>query len=292
MIKKLILTVISIVLLISSAFAASKESSVKKGNHLYNKGDFESSLKNYEDALKADPESPEVNFNLGTALYKNKKYRDAASYLQKGLLSSDPDVKKNAHFNLGDALFAAGLTAEKQDVNEAIKNLEESARQFDTVVNLDDKDVDAKYNHDIVQKELERLRKKQEQQKQDQQRSQQNEDKKQDQKEQQGQQKQEQGINSSQSGSDSQNDQEQQQSSASEKKDDEKKPAFKPEDGSSQDKDNKKGEDGKEPQPQSGEMTKEEAKDLLKQFEQNEQPVGLLNFGKNKFQERPVLKDW
>jgi len=284
-------------LLLATPVFASKESEVRKGNAFYKKGDFDSSLKSYENALKAAPESPEVNFNVGTALYKNEKYAEAVPYLQKGLLSNDPEIMKNAHFNLGDALFGAGLSDEQQNTDAAIKSLEESIRQFNTVMNLDDKDKDAHYNQGIVQKELERLKQKQKQQQQKSGQDQKQDQNQQQQSKPQDQNKQDQDKNSSQSGSDQQNPD--QKNSQSNKNDDEQKPPFKPESNGTDDKGDKKSEERKDMQikpsqgePNGGEMSKDEAKDLLKQFEQNEQPAGLLDFGKKKSLDHPVLKDW
>ncbi len=271
----------------SAACAASKEGEVKRGNALYKKGDFDSSLKNYENALKADPQSPAINFNLGTALYKNKKYDEAVLHLQKGLLSDDVLVKKNAHFNLGDTLYAQGVNFGEKHVDQAISALEESLRQFNAVLNIDDKDMDAKYNRDIVQKELELLKKKKQQQDQQNQQNQNKdqesnkEDKKQDQK-----QSQEQEKKSSQSPSQSEN-----------KDAEDKKEEQKPQQGFSQSGDQQEDKTSEENSsasvaPKRGEMTKEEAKALLKQFEQSPESAGLLNFEKHTADEPAVLKDW
>lgn len=283
----------------SAACAASKEGEVKRGNALYQKGEFDSSLKNYENALKADPQSPAINFNLGTALYKNKKYDEAVLHLQKGLLSDDVLVKKNAHFNLGDTLYAQGVNFGEKHVDQAISALEESLRQFNAVLNIDDKDSDAQYNRDIVQKELELLKKKKQQQDQQNQQNQNKDqesnkaDKKQDQKQSQEQEK-------KSAGSLSDKDKPSESPSQSENKDaEDKKEEQKPEQGFSQGGDQKQKEDKSSDEksqasvaPKRGEMTKEEANALLKQFEQSPESGGLLNFDKHTADEPAVLKDW
>lgn len=299
MIKRIIFVAIFLSIT-STAFAVSKERLVKKGNAFYKKGDFSESLKNYEDALKSQPDSPAINFNLGTALYKDGKYDQAVGHLQKGLLAEDPTLQKNTHFNLGNALYQQGLSFEQGHIDQAIAALTESLRHFETVMNVDDKDTDAGYNHTIVQKDLERLKKEKQQQKQrNKDHQQQNSDK--DQKEQDSdkeeQQKhdQNQGNNSSSDKSDQQND-----SSESSPKNDQDGQANqdqqKPQQGFSQNQDdtNKSQNADKEnaAQVQPGEMTQEEARSLLKQFEQGQESVGLLNLGQHQSVERPVLKDW
>lgn len=287
MIKR-ILTCVMFLSLVSNACAASKESHVKKGNAFYKKGDFESSVKSYENALKSETESAVINFNLGTALYKNKNYSDAIDFLQKGLLSDDLSLKKNAHFNLGDAFYAHGLRIENTQIDEAVAALEESFRQFTEVVNLDDKDKDAQYNRDIVQKKLQELKKKKQQQEQ---KNQQGQGK--DQKEQTDPQKEGQDPEQKSQDSSSQEDHlgEHQNKDGAGQSEDQKPPQ-----GFSQDQKKKQngGKDNEERRPQSkpGEMTKEEANALLRQFEQSPESTGLLNFDKRKTQEIPVLKDW
>ncbi len=290
MIRKILFFILSLTFA-SSAWADSKESLVKKGNAFYKKGDFESSVKSYEDALKSETESAVVNFNLGTALYKNKNYADAIAFLQKGLLSDDLSLKKNAHFNLGDAFYAQGLRMQNTQIDEAIAALEESFRQFSEVVNLDDKDKDAQYNRDIAQKKLEELKKKKQQQEQKNQQDQQDQGK--DQKDQEK--SQEQGQDSKQKSEDSSSKadsagENQNKDGAGQNKDQKPPQGF----SQNQQKEHNGGKDNKEsqPQPRPGEMTKEEAKALLRQFEQSPEATGLLNFDKRKTQEIPVLKDW
>ncbi len=291
MIKKFLFLILFLSLA-STTWAASKEGAVKQGNALYTRGKFESALESYQNALKADPESPAINFNLGTALYKNKRYDQAIPYLQKGLLSDDVLLKKNAHFNLGDALYARGVNLGEKQVDQAIAALEESLRQFTTVVNVDDKDKDAQYNRDIVQKELERLKKKKQQQE-----KQQNENKDQKQEKQDSQHDQNQSQDKKPSETQSQKEQSANNSSQPENKDgQEKKEEQKPQQGFSQNTDQKDKPQQQNEQSQvpakPGEMTQEEAKALLKQFEQSPEATGVLNFDKHKTDEPSVLKDW
>jgi len=273
--------------LVSPALA-SKESQVKKGNALYHKGDYPSSLEKYEQALKAAPESPEINFNLGTALYKSGKYTDAVSPLQKGLLSADEEVKKKVYFNLGNTFYAQGEQLADQKIDEAVSAMEESLRQFDEVIKLDDKDKDALYNHEIVKKKLEELKKKQQQQKQGQKDQKQKNESDQQKKENQNSQSDDKNNSDQQSSEQDQaenKDQNEQPKSGDQKKD--RDGASDRPDTQPNDKDKKGGD-----RPKPGELTKEEAKMLLRQFEQDEQPNGLLNLPKGQGRDRPVIKDW
>lgn len=282
--KKIVFILGILLCFVPSAFA-SKEGQVKKGNALYHKGQFDASIQEYEKALKSSPESPEINFNLGTALYKDERYVDAVAPLQKGLLSHDPEVKKKAQFNLGNAYYGLGLQVEDKKVDEAIQVLEESLRQFETLMNVNDKDQDARYNHDVVKKKLEELKKKQQQQKQNQKDQQQKAQNEQSEQQQQNPQNSEKKDDSSASQQNSGQDQKPEEKN--QKEDQQNSGNSEPQHQTGQSKDKSENQ-----QPKPGEMTKEEAKMLLRQFEQNEQPQSLLNFQKGSGEERPVLKDW
>ncbi len=308
MIKKAIVLILFLCVT-SAAFAASKERSVKRGNAFYKKGDYAASLKSYQNALKAQPDSPVINFNLGTALYKDKKYDEAVDHLQKSLLGEDSVLQKKAHFNLGNALYQQGMTFGDGHIDQAIAALTESLRHFETVMNVDDKDPDAGYNHTIVQKELERLKKekqqqnqqnkdqKQQNQKKDQQQQGSDKDQKQHDQNKEEQQKpgqsQEENSSSSKSGQQKQSSESSQKNNQDESKNQDQQ---KPQQGFSQNQEaaDKSQQDDKESAAQAmpGQMTQEEAKSLLKQFEQGQESVGLLNFGQRQSVERPVLKDW
>src|SRR5437879_1662757 len=81
-------------------WAASKVKNVKEGNQLFKEGNYESAANKYKEALNADQESDVINFNLGTALYKNGKYQDTIDHLQKSLLTQDKQLQEKSYYNL------------------------------------------------------------------------------------------------------------------------------------------------------------------------------------------------
>ena len=61
---------VAVFFLMPSACEASEAGIVKKGNQLYNKGDYKAALENYQKALNQNPDSDIINFNVGTAFYQ------------------------------------------------------------------------------------------------------------------------------------------------------------------------------------------------------------------------------
>lgn len=270
--------------------AASAREAVRQGNRLYGQGQFTDSLKKYEQALEKAPESDIVNFNAGTALYKQKRYDGAVDHFQKAILSDDASLRERAYYNLGNSFYKSGIEKEKTDINAAITALRESLRHLAGALALDKKDQDAQYNYDFVNKELERLREEQQRQ---QQQSQQNQDGQKGQ----GQPDIGQGESGTQQQSQSENQPQQPQGQ------DDQSPAEQPP------KDRSSGEepDGARPQtaaqgqeqqqPVSAgdhgqELTKQEAERLLQNYQQTEEPQGLLHVFEEKHETGAVIKDW
>src|SRR3989338_3409838 len=120
--KKVFLLIMFLFLLIGEA-AASKAGEIKTGRRAYNKGDYDAAVNSYENVLKKDPESDLANYNLGTAYYKKGDYEKAVNYLQKSLLSENLKIKKNAYYNLGNALYKSGMQKAESDLDFAIASL-------------------------------------------------------------------------------------------------------------------------------------------------------------------------
>ena len=263
-----------------SGQAASVKESVRHGNRLYGQGQFADSLKKYEQALEKAPESDIVNFNAGTAFYKQKQYDEAIGHFQKAILSDDVSLRARAYYNLGDSFYKSGIGKERVDINAAITALRESLKHLASALALDKKDQDAQYNYDFVNKELERLR--EEQQKQQQQ-PQQNQDEQKDQEQQQ----------------DPQPGQGQPENKGEPKE--QPQPGAQPSDQQESSSPSESGE-AREQKPReeehpggsvSGqELTKSEAERLLQNYQQTEEPQGLLHVFKEKHETGAVIKDW
>lgn len=70
-------------LLSAEALAASKSRLVQEGNELFEEENYEQSSRKYSQGLEKDPESDIMNYNMGTALYKEKKLYESGGALSK-----------------------------------------------------------------------------------------------------------------------------------------------------------------------------------------------------------------
>jgi len=310
MTTRIFLMVIMVFAFTGTAFAG-KAGDVKKGNRFYLQGDYRKASDKYADALKKDQGSDIINFNMGTALYKQGDYEGALSHLQKSLLSEDAALKEKSYYNLGNALYKSGIRQENKNISTAIESLKQSLSYYEKALAADTKDEDAQFNYDFVKKELERLKKKDQQQKQDQKQDQQqqkqpqksqdgenNKDQKQDQQQQSqsgDQQKESRAQTQSQDRQDKQNDPSQpqgddrQQNESSPGADEQKEQGDAK---SFQDGQQSREEPGRAQSSKGKEMSEREARMLLQQYEETEEPKGLINFSKGKSNASPVAKDW
>lgn len=170
-------------ILVTTAAAAGFNGTVKKGNNAFKKGDFKAALELYHQAEADRPESPELQYNIGTALYKEGKYEEAADKLEKSFTTGDIDDEAMARYNQGNVFYKMG------DYQKAIAAYQKS-------LELVPQDIDAKYNLELARKMLkEQLKpqqqkndqqnKPQQQQQQDQQKQEQNQPQQDQQKDQQ-----------------------------------------------------------------------------------------------------------
>ena len=109
---------------------------VRKGNRLYNKGEYQQSIERYGRALMLDPASFEATYNLGNALSKAEMY-DKAEQMQNraaaDTLRSDTE-RAEAYYNLGNTQFR------QKKYREALESYKRSL-----LLNPDDRE--AKYNY-------------------------------------------------------------------------------------------------------------------------------------------------
>ncbi len=172
----------------------------EKGNKALAEDKADEALKYYKDAEVEKPKQPVLDYNIGTALYKQNKYPEAVQRYTRALNTDDPKFQADAYYNSGNALFRAQQYAEA--INAYKKSLEINAE-----------DSDAKYNL-----ELARVKLKEQAQKQDKQQNQQNNQDKQDQQKQDQQQQDQQQNPQDQQDQQKQQEQQQQQSQQEQQK--------------------------------------------------------------------------
>lgn len=132
-----LLTVFAILTAFSELRAESLASKVREGNRLFTKGKYAEAETAYMDAQVKNPGKPEVLYNLGNSLIKQKKYSQGVQSLRQPANKGDKLIRENSWYNTGNALFEAGR----------FKN---SAEAFVQSLKLDPSDKDAKHNLELA----------------------------------------------------------------------------------------------------------------------------------------------
>ncbi len=179
-----------ILIIISSLLTRPAASQASEGEQAYNKGDYLKASEQYGQLLKKHPNNPKLQFNFGTASYKNNMYEEAISAFKEALKSKDLDLQEKAYYNKGNAHFKKGEETLQADPQQALAQWQEALDSYAASLELKQDDQDALYNRNLVQKKLDELKRNENKQpkKQEQDKGQKTNDKKdQEKKDQQGQ---------------------------------------------------------------------------------------------------------
>jgi Ca-activated chloride channel family protein len=158
----------------------------REGNRLYDAGKYDEAAEHYNQALVDDPDSPRLHFNLGDARYKAGKYEDALAAFGQAP-GGDADAGRTARlaYNVGNTKFRQGEAAEAKEPQKALGLWADALVAYRHALGADPDDVDAKFNHELVEKKIAALKKKLEEQRKQQQQKQDKQDGQKDQQEQQ-----------------------------------------------------------------------------------------------------------
>jgi len=161
----------------------------REGNRLYAAEQFDDAAKEYNQALVDEPDSARLHFNLGDARYKAGKYDEALASFEKAP-AEDADPARTAHlaYNVGNTKYRQGAALEQQEPQKTMALWNEALAAYRRALGADPDDVDAKFNHELVEKKLAALRKRLEDEQQQKQQQQQDEKQKQNEKEEQNEQ--------------------------------------------------------------------------------------------------------
>lgn len=261
----------------STCFAAtSAKKNVKEANMLYKQGKLDEALQKYNDASVSLPDSDIVNFNMGAALYKKEDYQKAIDSFTKALTSEDKKLEADALYNLGNCKYKLGKLKENTDLSSTVGLLRESLDYYKRAVEIDQKNTDARFNHEFVERELKVLldKLKQQQSSADKQKEQGKEDKEDKEKEESAQEEEQQQQEKEGQERQSQPEEKQQKEEQAAAEEAQQEELF----NSAQDRQNK-------------ELSEEEARALLERYGQDEATPDYIDKGARSY-EREVLKDW
>ncbi len=158
---------VSLALILLAFLVVSQKSyaSPQSAEKAYNRGEYSLAAKEYKAAAKKAPDKAQLQFNLGAAAYKEKKYKEALAAFQTAIKVREVPLQNKAYYNMGNTLYRQGEETEKSKPQNSIKHWEKSIKAYEGALKLDPDDKDAHFNQEFVKKKLEALKKKQKQNK-------------------------------------------------------------------------------------------------------------------------------
>ena len=260
----------------STAYAESPAKAVREGNAFYKQGEYDKAVRKYLEAKEISPDSDIANFNLGTALFMKGEFQESVDAFTRSLNTENTGLEADAAYNIANAKYKLGSGLAESDMHGAADLYREALDYYKRANELDEKNADAKYNYELVERELKILLDKiknqpQQQQSEDEDRKQDGEEKKQE---------------SRPAESEQQKDEEEKGRRQGEKEEDNAKA------GTEEKAENQESgeEDASSGEEESGEMSPEEARMLLDAFAEEEVMDNLRKMKKGYNAE--VLKDW
>jgi Ca-activated chloride channel family protein len=151
----------------------------------YDAGAYDQAVQGFVDRQVESPEEPGLALNLGSAYFGMRDYERADLEFGRAALAADPTLRQEALYNLGNSAYRQG-------------RLEESVALYQTALELDPDDEDAKFNLEFVRDEIRRRIEEAQKRQQEQQQQQQGGDQEQQQQDQQQQEQQDEGSPDSQ----------------------------------------------------------------------------------------------
>lgn len=295
----------SLLLLVPSRLLGSPATALRE----YREGQYNQALQDYKKLLEKKTDDPRLHFNAGAAAYRNGQFTEATNQFSAALNSPDLKLQESAYYNRANSLYWLG--EKNADPKLRTDAWEKALKDYELTLKLNGRDSDAQFNRDFVKKRLEELKQQQQQQQQskndkdqkpDQQQQQQNQSGDQNKQDQQQQQQQAQQNQSQpqKSPSENQKQQEQQQQQQAEQKqqDQQQQQAAR----QAQDQQQQQASAGQAKQSQEekereaaayakGEMTPEQAQQMLDAQKNEEQMLPAKPEGKPVDRRKP-LKDW
>ncbi len=166
----IILLIFSIV---SIAWFNPKTDKIKTGNRLYKEGKYDEAMEHYTDVLIDLPQSPYVHYNVGASAYKKGDYENAVEAYTKCVSTDNLAIEEKGYYSIGNCKYKQGERKESTDVTEAIKLYREALDAYKRAIDLNSKNMDAKFNYEVVQRKIKEFQDQQQQQNQQQDSSQQ-----------------------------------------------------------------------------------------------------------------------
>ncbi len=146
----LLLVVLSLVLLDSSAFA---QVSIRSAREHYERAQYDEARATFEALYESRPKDHRLAFNAGAAAYRQGDFESATRLFEASLLSSDLALQQKGFYNRGNSKVRLGEKAEDPALRQSL--WQSAIEDYQAAIGLDASDDAARTNLRRVQELLE-----------------------------------------------------------------------------------------------------------------------------------------
>lgn len=121
---------------------------LERGNRLYRAGRYAEAVEAYRSALAGGTDTPELRYNLGTALVRLGQYEEGERHLQAALSAIEPELRERAFYNLGNRYLEEARRATEPQARAEL--LERAITSYRQALRLEPGDAAAKWNLELA----------------------------------------------------------------------------------------------------------------------------------------------
>ena len=144
------LTLLGLALLLLGGFGIGD---LERGNRLYRAGRYAEAVEAYRAALAGGTDTPQLRYNLGTALVRLGEYEEGERHLNAALSAIDPDLRQRTFYNLGNRYLEEARRATDGEARGEL--LERAVAAYQQALRLQPGDAEAKWNLELALREEE-----------------------------------------------------------------------------------------------------------------------------------------
>jgi Ca-activated chloride channel homolog len=127
---------------------------LERGNRMYRAGRYEEAAEAYLRVLDSGKASPQVHYNLGTALLALGRHVEAERQFQAALQGVNPELRQRAFYNMGNRFLDEGRSGEEPERQAQL--LDAAIEAYRGALRIAPDDTDAKWNLELALREREK----------------------------------------------------------------------------------------------------------------------------------------
>lgn len=148
---KTILSIVLVIVLVQVTSADSVREATSEGNKLYEQGNFNEAINQYDQALVEAPQALEPKFNKANSYYRLDDLNNAMNlYREVAAESKDMTLVARAKYNLGNTYFQQGSKQKDSNLQKAIEDMKTAIGSWRSVLDIEPENVKAAKNIEVA----------------------------------------------------------------------------------------------------------------------------------------------